>query len=179
VSTEQPTTFTTAKVEKEPPTTPMKTTSARLQNRTEKKEQKEKKEKSAEILAHERMIDEKLAVYIKALETNDAATAREEFNNYLKLNLFVPPIYLGKGIQMFVKNEAWSEGATFLQGGNAHSNDNQRPYFKSLWVRAHSQLGTEAVFLVMLGTSSFPAGTRYMEHQLKSSFLAGNELVLA
>jgi len=116
VSTEQPTTFTTAKVEKEPPTTPMKTTSARLQNRTEKKEQKEKKEKSAEILAHERMIDEKLAVYIKALETNDAATAREEFNNYLKLNLFVPPKYLGKGIHMFVKNEA-------------------------LWVRAHSQLG--------------------------------------
>ncbi len=71
------------------------------------------------------MIDEKLAVYIKALEANDAATAREEFIKYLKLNLYIPGKYLGQGIQMFVKNEAWSEGATVLQAGNAHSNDDQ------------------------------------------------------
>ena len=79
------------------------------------------KEKSPETLAHEQMIDEKLAGYFKALEANDAVTASEELNNFLKLNLYLPGRFLTKGLHVIVQNEAWSEGASVLQSGEGHS----------------------------------------------------------
>ncbi len=116
----QSATFTATKVKKESTPAPAKATTARTQTRTEKKEKepKEKKEKSAETLAHEQMIDEKLSGFVKAVEANDVTTAAEEFNNFLKLNLYLPAKFLSKSLYTIVQNEAWSEGVSVLQSGD-------------------------------------------------------------
>jgi hypothetical protein len=118
--TKQSATFTATKVKKESTPAPAKATTARTQTRSEKKEKepKEKKEKSAETLAHEQMIDEKLSGFVKAVEANDVATAAEEFNNFLKLNLYLPAKFLSKSLYIIVQNEAWSEGVSVLQSGD-------------------------------------------------------------
>jgi hypothetical protein len=54
---------------------------------------------------HERLIDEKLTTFAKAVEAEDASTAREEFVKYVAAGNYVPSIKISKALDFFEKQK--------------------------------------------------------------------------
>ena len=83
-----------------------------LQLQKEKKsKQRATKEKTEGQLAHERLIDEELSTFSKAVETNDVATAFEEMSKYIVSDKYIPNIKIKIALEFFEKNQAWEEAS--------------------------------------------------------------------